>query len=203
MLRTAAVVTALAFAAPPCSAQTPQTPPPLAPRAFAFPDTLGANFDIADSAKAVGAPTDYDFLEGTWRFQFQQRHPDGTFSPAFAGEWSAHKKPGGLLVEDHWRGDSPGQPSESGTYTYRAFNQATKRWEMMGVNTQNPRWGPGLTWSDGENRYAIQHQGPTIMRIRYFAIKPNEFSWRADMSADGGKTWSRDWWTMHVTRVGG
>ena len=33
----------------------------------------------------------------------------------------------------------------------------------------------------------------TILKIRYFDIQPNHFSWVADRSEDGGVTWAREY----------
>jgi len=190
----------LAAAASPAAAQ--QLPPP-APRAVQFPDTLGANFDVADSASAHGTPADFDFLVGLWTFRFQGRRPDGQFAPAFVGHWTAAKKrvPNGFL-EDHWRPDNRQASAENGTWTYRVFNPQRRLWEMQGVGSEAGTWAPGLCWSSGNDRLLVQRYGTTIMRIRYTAITDTGFLWRADASRDGGKTWTRDWWTMEARRVG-
>ena len=73
---------------------------------------------------------------------------------------------------------------------------------MLGTNPYYSTWELGLTWSDREDRYAVQHYGPAIMRIRYLAISPNHFLWRVDQSTDGGKTWQRDHWAMEANRLG-
>lgn len=171
-------------------------------REIPLPDTLGANFDIADSASKSGATTDYDALIGFWEFRFQNRSPDGSFTPAFPGHWSFEKKPGGLLIEDRWRGDNPSAPMGTSTYTYRAYSPTRKIWQMLGTNSAGGEFALGLTWSDGANRYAIQRYGTAIMRIRYLAIEDTHFLWRADRSTDGGKTWLRDAWTMEAKRIG-
>jgi hypothetical protein len=173
-----------------------------AAREIPLPDTLGANFSIADTLSAPGTPADYDALLGFWEFRFQTRNPDGSFNGAFPGHWSFEKKPGGMLIEDRWRGDNDEDPMGVGTYTYRTFDQAKKHWEMVGVNSQGGAFEHGITWSDAKNRYAVQHYGPIIMRIRYLSIDTNHFLWRADRSVDGGKTWQPDAWTMEAKRIG-
>ena len=181
-------------------------------RAIALPDTLGANFAIADSARALGAATDFDFLVGTWHFTFQWRSPTGTFNPTFTGHWSASKRDSErytdqgkdvetALVEDQWRPDDASATASAGTYTYRAYSSQRHLWAIQGVNTYAANWEPGLAWVDGSNRYLIQHYGSAIERIRYFAITPTSFLWRADRSEDGGKTWLLDHWTMQATRI--
>jgi hypothetical protein len=171
-------------------------------REIPLPDTLGANFSIADSASQSGTLTDYDALLGFWEFHFQNRRPDGTFTPAFSGHWTFEKKPGGALIEDRWRGDNASAPMGLSTYTYRTFHPGRKVWQMLGTNSGGGEFALGATWSDGTNRYAIQHYGSAIMRIKYLAIEPNYFLWRADRSTDGGKTWLLDAWTMEAWRVG-
>ena len=86
-----------------------------APRAFQFADTLGANFNVADSLTGTSQPGDYDFLVGTWRFTFQNRRRDGSFNPPFTGHWVFSKKQTGgqgVLIEDHWRPDAPPSGAE-------------------------------------------------------------------------------------------
>jgi hypothetical protein len=178
-----------------------QSPSPQT-RQIALPDTLGANFSIGDSASVPGALTDFDFLVGLWHFRFQGRNADGSWGSPFTGHWWAERKrtPNGF-IEDRWRPDNSGASLETSTYTYRVFNPRRKLWEMQGVGSENGSWEPGLSWSDGSNRYVIQRDGATIMRIRYFNISDNSFLWRADQSRDGGKTWRLDWWTMSATRI--
>lgn len=171
-------------------------------RDIPLPDTLGANFPIADTTTVLGTAADYDALLGFWEFRFQVRNANGSFGPAFAGHWSFEKKPGGMLIEDRWRGDDPSSPMGVSTYTYREFDPERKIWHMLGTNARGGEFALGLTWSDEHNRYAIQHYGDAIMRIRYFAIEPDHFLWRADRTADGGRTWLRDAWTMEAWRIG-
>jgi hypothetical protein len=201
-MRLLAVSSALMLCARALAAQNQPTLPPPAPRAFSFGDTLGAAFAVEDSVRLHGTPQDFDFLVGLWEFRFQQRRPNGEFSPAYAGHWSAQKKSNpNAFVEDHFRPDNRTATWDVGTWTYRIFNPQRSLWTMQGVGSESGQWAPGLCWSDADNRYVIQWYGTSLMRIRYFNIKPNSFQWRADRSSDGGKTWQLDWWTMEATRV--
>src|SRR5262249_58747825 len=83
--------------------------------------------------------------------------------------------------------DDESTSASTGTYTYRAYSSRRHLWAIQGINTHNAEWGPGLAWGDGSNRYLIQHYGSAIERIRYFAITPTSFLWRADPTEDGGK----------------
>ena len=175
-----------------------------APRAFQFADTLGANFNVADSLTGKSQPGDYDFLLGTWRFSFQGRRRDGSFAPPSTGHWVFSKKQTGgrgVLIEDHWRPDDESSTWDAGTWTYRAYNPERKLWEMQGINTNVGAFQPGTMWSMGEDRVLIEWYGPMLVRFRYFAIQPDKFLWRADATFDQGKTWIRDYWTMEVHRI--
>ena len=174
------------------------------PRAIAMPDTMGANFSVADTLTGKSAPTDYDFLIGTWRFTFQPRRRDGSFVPTFTGHWVFTKKQTGgqgVLIEDHFRPDDATSTWDAGTWTYRAWNPNRKLWEMQGINTNNGAWQPGLMWSAGADRVLTEWYGPMLARFRYFAIQPDQFLWRADATFDRGTTWIRDYWTMEVHRI--
>ena len=186
------------------SAAHAQNTPPTAPRAFTMPDSLGANVAVGDSATATSGATDYDFLVGIWQFTFQSRRPNGTFTPTFNGHWFVERKkvsPTSALIVDHWRADDPNSPYDAGTWTYRWFNPTSKRWEMRATDGRSG-WFTGAMWNDGADRVLIEHYSPTFMvRYRYFAIEPNKFMWRADLSNDNGKTWLLDGWTMIAKRV--
>lgn len=184
-----------------------------AQRAIPMPDTLGANFPIGDSARGRASATDFDFLVGQWHFTHQTRRSDGTFNPPISGHWSAFKKAGArysdgnregqtVLLEDHWRPDDSTDVSTSGVYTWRSFSSEHPIWGIQGINTWELRGEPGLSWSDGANRYLIQHRESVIVRIRYFAIDGNSFLWRRDSSTDGGRTWLLDSATMKAQRTG-
>jgi hypothetical protein len=175
-----------------------------APRAIRLPDTLGANFAVTDTLSGKSGPGDYDFLLGTWRFTFQNRRRDGSFTAPFTGHWVfAKKETGGrgVLIEDHFRPDDASSTWEAGTWTYRAYNPQRKLWEMEGINTNLGAWQPGLMWSDGADRVLTEWYGPMLVRFRYFAIEPDQFLWRADATFDRGLTWIRDYWTMEVHRI--
>jgi hypothetical protein len=174
------------------------------PRAIPLPDTVGANFAVTDTLTGKSGPADYDFLIGTWRFTFQARNRDGSFTPAFPGHWVfTRKETGGqgVLIEDHWRPDDPRSTWDAGTWTYRAYNPERGIWEMQGINTNSGAWQPGLMWSAGNDRLLTEWYGPMLVRFKYFAIEPDKFLWRADATFDRGKTWIKDYWTMEAHRI--
>jgi hypothetical protein len=194
-----AVILVIAFAAPTRAQE--QGP---AARAIPLPDTMGANFPVSDTLTGRSGPEDYDFLIGTWRFTFQARERDGSFTPPFTGHWVFTKKQTGgqgVLIEDHWRPDDPSSTWDAGTWTYRAYNPERAIWEMQGINTSVGAFQPGLMWTAGDSRLLTEWYGPMLVRFRYFAIQPDRFLWRADATFDRGESWIRDYWTMEVHRV--
>jgi len=41
-----------------------------------------------------------------------------------------------------------------------------------------------------------------MLRIRYYDIQKDRFSWTADRSVDGGKTWERNYQQIEARRIG-
>jgi len=72
----AAIIAFLAAASASAQNQGP------AQRAIGLPDTLGASFAVTDTLSGKSGPADFDFLIGTWRFTFQARNRDGSFTPS-------------------------------------------------------------------------------------------------------------------------
>jgi len=168
------------------------------------PDTLGANFK--HDSVGTSTPTDFDFLDGTWNIRFQSRKSKTEFSPAVAGTWSAHRTHDGLVIEDEFSLINASDGSRSLTLTYRVYNKARKTWEIAGTSAKNGSpWAPGVSWSDGRDRYVVQTYGSgpnaLITRIRYYQVTQDHFLWRADGSQDGGKTWIRDFWKIEANRA--
>jgi hypothetical protein len=106
------------------------------------------------------------------------------------------------LIEDRWRPDDATVPMAQSLYTYRTFDPKRKVWQMIGSSSNGGEIQPGLTWSDGTFRFAIQRNHGVLTRIRYLSIEANSFLWRSDLSNDGGKTWLLDAGTMEARRIG-
>ena len=93
------------------------------------------------------------------------------------------------------------------TTTLRSYNAALDRWELVGMNE-----GGGLQdMGTGqhvrpevhiEQKFGAAAQHPSTLGMRYYDMKPDRFSWTADRSADGGKTWSKDDQHIEARRIG-
>jgi hypothetical protein len=53
-----------------------------------------------------------------------------------------------------------------------------------------------------EQKFGVASGNPTTMRIRYYKIRPNSFSWAGDQSSDNGKTWVKDQLRIEAKRIG-
>jgi hypothetical protein len=163
------------------------------------PDTLGAN--VPQGGARVGTPDGFDFLVGEWDFVFQQKtgstQPGAEWSAPISGTWSVRKVRDGLVVEDVWALSGASDP----TLSWRVFNPSRQLWEMQGLKARRGSWDPGIAWGSGDTRFVEQtFTNVSQARIRYYRITPNSFSWRADVSVDGGKTWMRDAWLIEARR---
>jgi hypothetical protein len=53
-----------------------------------------------------------------------------------------------------------------------------------------------------EQKFGVAGGKPITLRIRYYDIQPDRFSWSADRSADGGQTWVKDFQRIEARRIG-
>jgi hypothetical protein len=53
-----------------------------------------------------------------------------------------------------------------------------------------------------EQKFGAVFEKPTILRIRYYDIQKDRFSWTADRSVDGGKTWENNYQQIEARRIG-
>jgi hypothetical protein len=53
-----------------------------------------------------------------------------------------------------------------------------------------------------EQRFGVMSDQPSTWKIRYYDIQPDRFSWIADRSTDGGKTWQAKHQTIDARRIG-
>jgi len=142
---------------------------------------------------------DFDYLLGDWEFVQTRPTPDGPVE--FGGFWSAARSADGALITDEFRSvDDSGATSYVGT-TVRAYSPSEQRWNLVSVE---PGWGgvhTGVARKEGDEIRVEQTFGPTLWRIRYFDIRPDRFSWRADISRDGGKTWIENHRRIEARRI--
>ena len=53
-----------------------------------------------------------------------------------------------------------------------------------------------------EQKFNVMGSKPSLWRIRYYDIRADRFSWTADRSLDGGRTWEKEYLTIEARRIG-
>jgi hypothetical protein len=145
---------------------------------------------------------DFDYLLGDWEFttvnkQYGKGH----------GYWTAVRlaEGGQILDEYHVVGDA-GETYYS-TATLRAYNAVLDQWELVSTDKETGLQNVGTGHREGaemriEQKFGVMSPNPSPWRIRYYNIQPDRFSWTADRSTDGGKTWTRDFQQIEARRIG-
>jgi hypothetical protein len=144
---------------------------------------------------------DFDYLLGDWEFTAVS-HEHGKFR----GYWSAVRLPGGQILDEYRVVGDKGETYYV-TTTLRAYNAVLDRWELVGMDQGNGLQDIGTarrtsTEVQLEQRFGVMSPDPSSWRIRYFDIRPDRFSWTADRSTDGGKTWAEKFQQIEARRIG-
>lgn len=148
----------------------------------------------------------FDFLVGEWTVDVTSKA--SSTPPRYQGEWYAWKALNGLgIVDEYIIHDDSNRVVYSGT-TLRAFDTKSSTWTMRYIDQVGGvtgRWSE-IVGSKVGAEMQVEQRGPlpngqiSILKIRYFNIQPNHFSWAADLSTDGGTTWLHDYLRIEATR---
>lgn len=144
---------------------------------------------------------DFDYLLGDWTFTADHKEYG-----KFGGYWSAVRLDKGQIL-DEFRVVDEKDETIYVTTTLRAYNGALDRWELVGMDGGNGLQDMGTGQRVGseihiEQRFGVASGKPSTMRIRYYDIQPDRFSWTADRSTDGGKTWTQKYEQIEAKRIG-
>jgi hypothetical protein len=144
---------------------------------------------------------EFDYLLGDWEFtgtnqQYGKVH----------GRWSAVRLEKGQILDEYRVTGAEGETYYV-TTTLRNFNGALDRWELVGADGGAGLQDVGTGRWDGkemriEQTFGVAAGTPSQWKIRYYAIGPDRFSWTADRSADGGKTWITNFQELEARRIG-
>jgi hypothetical protein len=144
---------------------------------------------------------DFDYLLGEWEFTtVSKEHGQGK------GVWTAVRLSTGQIL-DEFRIVGDNRETWYVTSTLRSYNAGLDRWELVGMVEGGGLEDVGTGQRVGnevqiEQRFGVASGNPSILRIRYYNIQPDRFSWTADRSTDGGKTWSKEDQKIEARRVG-
>jgi hypothetical protein len=93
------------------------------------------------------------------------------------------------------------------TTTLRPYNAFLDQWELLGMPQGSGLQNTGTGQRVGNEIHITQKTGSRdgvalMVRIRYYDIHADRFSWIADQSQDGGKTWAKESVRMEARRIG-
>jgi hypothetical protein len=152
-------------------------------------------------AASAAHESDFDYLLGDWEFTSESKEHG-----KFQGRWSAVRLETGQILDEYRVLGSNGETYYV-TSTIRAYNAMVDRWELIGMD------GGGGLQDFGterlvngemniEQKFGVAEGKPTVLRIRYYHIQPDRFSWSADRSLDGGVTWISAFQRIEARRIG-
>jgi hypothetical protein len=164
------------------------------PTAKRTPEQMKASYDAHRG--------DFDYLLGDWEFTATSQQYG-----KFRGYWSAVRVGDGSDVLDEYRVVGDNDETYYVTRTLRVYNAAADRWELVSTDTGSGLQNLGTGHRDGSEMHIEQTFGavtpnPSVLRIRYYNIRPDAFSWTADRSTDGGKTWTTKFQEIEAHRIG-
>lgn len=167
--------------------------------AFASPAQEGGS--AGETAASPSGPADFDYLLGDWEFTATSRQW-GTFE----GVWSAVRLAEGQILDEYRVLDDEGGTIYV-TTTLRNFNESAGKWDLVGADAGGGLRDTGTAEKVGaemriEQTFGATSEHPESWRIRYFDIRPDRFSWAANVSHDGGKTWVERFQTIEARRIG-
>jgi hypothetical protein len=144
---------------------------------------------------------DFDYLLGDWEFTAVSQQYG-----RFHGYWSAVRLADGQVLDEYRVAGDDGETYYV-TTTLRNYNDTADRWELIGTNPGAGLQDFGTASRVGnemhiEQRFGVAAGTPSTLRIRYYKIRPDGFSWAADRSTDDGKTWTKDFQTIEARRIG-
>jgi uncharacterized protein YutD len=144
---------------------------------------------------------DFDYLLGDWEFTAMSQE-----FGKLRGYWSAVRLSEGQILDEYRIVGDKGETFYV-TSTLRNYNKVLDRWELIGADAGGGLQDFGTASRVGnemhiEQRFGVTTDQPSTWRIRYYNIQPDRFSWTADRSTDGGKTWQPKHQTIEARRIG-
>jgi hypothetical protein len=144
---------------------------------------------------------DFDYLLGDWEFTADNKQYGKS-----KGRWSAVRLATGQILDEYRLVGEKGETFYV-TSTIRNYDALHDHWELIGMDDRNGLQDFGTAQRVGqemhiEQKFGVSGGTPTIMRIRYYDIQANSFSWAGDQSSDNGKTWVKDQLRIEAKRVG-
>ena len=154
----------------------------------------------AANPRRTASASDFDFLEGKWDVVYNNSAPG--IPPNIPGSWVGTKQTDGRILYDEFRLFGPNRETGFLCATFRVFDYLHQRWDMRYVGLMIPgpgegerrvaNWAELAAWREGSTIRVDQKAAAFWLRITYYDIAKDRFRWKADVSNDGGKTWTAD-----------
>jgi hypothetical protein len=144
---------------------------------------------------------DFDYLLGEWQFT-----ADSKEYGKHGGYWTAVKLAEGQILDEYRVTGEKGETYYV-TMSLRNYNKFADRWELIGADAGTGLQDFGTARRVGnemqiEQRFGVASGDAATMRIRYYNIEKDRFSWTADRSIDGGQTWVKNHLQIEARRIG-
>jgi hypothetical protein len=158
------------------------------------PEQIKASYDAHQS--------EFDYLLGDWEFTSDSKE----FGKG-RGFWSAVRLAEGAQILDEYRVVGDKGETYYASSTIRAYNAVLDQWELISAENGTGLQNAGTARKVGaemhiEQKFGVLSSQPSLWRIRYYNIQPDRFSWTADRSTDGGKTWEKNHLQIEARRIG-
>ncbi len=145
---------------------------------------------------------DFDYLLGDWEFTSISKDWGKGH-----GYWSAVRLADGAQILDEFRIVGDEGETYYVTSTLRSYNATLDQWELVSMEDDTGLQNVGTGHKTGaemhiEQKFGVMSARPSVLRIRYYDIRPDAFSWTADRSIDGGKTWVKNDQQIEARRIG-
>ncbi|MEX2109602.1 MAG: hypothetical protein WD802_03265 [Gemmatimonadaceae bacterium] len=145
---------------------------------------------------------DFDYLLGDWEFSADSKE----FGKG-RGFWSAVRLAEGAQVLDEYRVVGDSGETYYASSTLRGYNAHLDQWELVSAEQGSGLQSTGTARKVGaemhiEQKFGVLTPKPSLWRIRYYDIRRDRFSWAADRSTDGGKTWEKNHLQIEARRIG-
>lgn len=140
---------------------------------------------------------EFDYLLGDWEIMTDHKEYGKT-----KGFWSAVRMAAGPEILDEYR--LVGEKNETFyvSATFRCYNVQLERWELISAEAGRGLQDFGTAKKVGDEMHIEQRFGKNLWKIRYYNIKPDSFSWTAQVSKDEGKMWIADYLRIEAKRIG-
>ena len=144
---------------------------------------------------------DFDYLLGDWEFTAEDKQYG-----KLRGYWSAVRLDEGQILDEYRIVGDKGETYYV-TSTLRNYNKMLDRWELIGADAGTGLQDFGTGRMVGaemhiEQKFGVMSDTPSVWKIRYYNIRPDAFSWAAERSTDGGKTWVKNYLQIEARRIG-